>query len=79
MIINLLVVAIQIYIFIIIINSLLSFVLPPYHSARVALDRIVSPLLNPIRNIVPPIQMMDFSPAILIIILYIVINILASL
>ena len=77
--INLLVVIIQIYIFIIIINSLLSFILPPYHSVRVALDRIVSPLLNPIRNIVPPIQMMDFSPAILIIILYIVINILASL
>ena len=79
MVINLLVAAIQIYIFIIIINSLLSFVLPPYHSVRVALDRIVSPLLNPIRNIIPPIQMMDFSPAILIIILYIVINILASL
>jgi YggT family protein len=79
MIIDLLIGLINIYIVIVIINSLLSFVLPPYHSVRVALERIVSPLLNPIRNVVPPIQMMDFSPMVLVIILVIVQNILVSL
>jgi YggT family protein len=67
------------YIFIIIVNALLSFIMSPYHPVRVALDRIVNPLLNPIRRVVPAIQMVDFSPTILIFVLIIVEQILVNI
>ena len=79
MVINFLIVIVRVYIYIVIINALLSFVIPPYHTVRVALDRLVNPLLNPIRRILPPSQMIDFSPTVLIILLVILENILASL
>jgi YggT family protein len=57
----------QAFIWIVIISSLLSFFLPPYHPLREALDRIVNPFLTPIRSIVPLAGTLDFSPLILII------------
>lgn len=57
----------QIFIWIVIGSSLLSFFLPPYHPLREALDRIVDPFLTPIRRVVPMAGMFDFSPLILII------------
>jgi len=62
----------QLLTILIIVNSLLSFVLPPYHNARQLTDRIVNPLLKPIRRFVPPVQMVDFSPVILIILIQLV-------
>lgn len=56
----------QILIYVVIASALLSFFLPPYHPLREALDRIVEPLLNPIRNLMPKTGMIDFSPMILI-------------
>ncbi len=57
----------QIFIWVVIASSLLSFFLPPYHPVREALDRIVDPFLSPIRRVVPTAGMFDFSPLILII------------
>jgi len=57
----------QLFIWIVIASSLLSFFLPPYHPVREALDRIVDPFLAPIRRIVPLAGTLDFSPLILII------------
>jgi YggT family protein len=62
----------QILSFIIIIDALLSFVLTPFHPVRAALDRIVNPLLVPIRRIVPPIMNMDFSPVVLLLLLQLI-------
>lgn len=56
----------ELLIWIVIASSLLSFFMSPYHPVREALDRIVAPLLNPIRNIMPPAGGLDFSPLILI-------------
>ena len=56
-------------ILVLIINALLSFVLSPYHPLRQALGRIVEPLLAPIRRVVPPVGMFDFSPLVLIVII----------
>lgn len=56
----------QVFIWIVIASALLSFFLPPFHPIREALDRIVAPFLNPIRNIMPSTGMIDFSPLILI-------------
>lgn len=67
------------FIWIIIASALLSFFLPPYHPAREALDRIVEPFLNPIRQVVPMAGMMDFSPLILILLIQLVSNLLISI
>jgi YggT family protein len=57
----------NLFIYIVIASSLLSFFMPPYHPVREALDRIVDPFLTPIRRIVPMAGTLDFSPLILII------------
>ena len=56
----------QVLTWIVIASALLSFFLPPYHPVREALDRIVDPMLNPIRRVVPMAGAFDFSPLILI-------------
>jgi YggT family protein len=56
----------QILTIIIIVDALVSFILPPYHAIRSFLDKIVNPMLNPIRRVVPAVAGMDFSPIILL-------------
>jgi len=51
----------------VIVDSILSYFLSPYHPVRNTLDRILHPLLTPIRRVVPLIGMFDLSPLILII------------
>ncbi len=63
---------IQIFILLVIIQAVLSFVMDPYHPVRRRIDQIVDPFLQPIRNVVPPIANLDFSPLILIILLQLV-------
>lgn len=48
-------------------HVVVSWVLSPYHEIRRFLDRIVQPLLYPIRKFVPPIGGIDFSPMVLLI------------
>jgi YggT family protein len=43
----------------------------PYHPIRRGLDRIVEPMLSPIRRVVPLVGMLDFSPLVLIILIQI--------
>jgi len=69
----------QIFIWIVIASSLLSFILPPYHPVREALDRIIDPFLNPIRRVVPNAGMFDFSPLILIIVVQVIARILIAI
>ena len=64
---------------IILINFILQFFLPPYHQAREILDRIVQPMLAPIRRLVPPTGGLDFSPMILLILVYLVRNLLITI
>ncbi|MBI3167956.1 MAG: YggT family protein [Chloroflexi bacterium] len=54
------------FVWVVIANSLLSFFLSPYHPVREALERIVGPLLNPIRNLMGSTGGLDFSPLVLI-------------
>jgi YggT family protein len=69
----------QIFVWIVIASALLSFVLPPYHPVREALDRIIDPFLNPIRRVVPMAGMFDFSPLILIIAVQFIARILIAI
>lgn len=57
---------------IVLIDVVLSFFLSPFHSLRRTLDSLVEPMLAPIRRVVPPVGMFDFSPLVLIILIQIV-------
>ena len=61
----------QLLIFLIIASVVLSYFMPPYHQVRQTLDRIVEPLLMPVRRVVPLIGMLDFSPFVLILLIQI--------
>lgn len=52
---------------VVIIHVFLGYFMSPFHPIRSTIDRIVEPILMPIRRIVPLIGMMDFSPFILLI------------
>jgi YggT family protein len=68
----------QVLIWVVIAWSLLSFFLSPYHPVRQALARIVEPLLNPIRRIMPATGSIDFSPLILILLVWLVSRLLTG-
>jgi YggT family protein len=63
----------------IIVDSLLSFVLSPYHPVRTAMGRILQPLYAPIRRILPSAGGMDFSPLVLLILITVLEQILVSI
>ena len=56
----------------VILSVILSYFMDPFHPIRRGLDRIVEPMLNPIRRVVPLLGMLDFSPLVLIILIQIV-------
>ena len=69
----------QILILLIIISVILSYFMDPYHPIRRTLDRIVEPMLAPIRRVVPLVGMIDLSPLILILLIQLVGNLLIRL
>jgi len=69
----------SIFSLLLIVDILLSYFLSPFNSVRMVLDRIVQPVLTPIRRIVPPIAMIDFSPVILLILIQLVENLLLGI
>ena len=64
---------------IVVVDVIVSYFMSPYSSFRIFLDRIVSPLLRPIRRIIPPVQALDFSPIILLVLLQVVEYVIVSL
>ncbi len=56
------------------IQAFLSFIMSPFHPIRQAIDQIVEPLLAPIRRIIPPVGMFDFSPFVLIVLIQIAVS-----
>lgn len=66
----------NVYVWIVIISILLSYFMDPYHPVRQGVDNLVRPLLDPIRRVVPPMGMLDFSPLVLIILIQVVANLL---
>jgi YggT family protein len=54
----------------------LSWIMPPYHPLRETLDRLVEPMLRPIRRILPLAGPMDFSPMVLMLLIVVAARIL---
>jgi YggT family protein len=69
----------QILFWLVFISVILSYFMDPYHPIRRTLDSIVEPMLAPIRRVVPPIGMIDFSPLILLILIQLISNLLINL
>ncbi|MEI8130833.1 MAG: YggT family protein [Leptolinea sp.] len=63
---------------IVFVDVILSYFLPPYNPIRAFLDRIVEPLLSPIRRVVPAMAGIDFSPMVLIILLQVLDSVISS-
>jgi len=63
----------------IIVSAFVTYFLSPYHPFRATLDRIVNPMLAPIRRVIPMAGMIDFSPLVLIVLIEILAFILRTL
>jgi YggT family protein len=62
---------IQLYMWIVIIRAVLTWVNPdPYNPIVVFLNQVTDPVLRPIQKKIPPMNGIDFSPMILILALY---------
>lgn len=66
----------NLYVWIVIASILLSYFVDPYHPIRQGVDNLVRPLLDPIRRVVPPLGMFDFSPLVLIVLIQVFSNLL---
>lgn len=69
----------RIFSILVVIDVILSYFMDAFHPARVWLDRIVQPFLEPIRRTIPPISMIDISPIVLLLVIQVVDFILRSL
>ena len=61
------------------VHVILTYVMDRYHPVRRWVDRIVEPMLMPIRRVVPLVGMLDFSPIVLIILIRIASNLIINL
>ncbi len=57
----------------------LSYFMDPYHPVRSTVDRIVNPILNPIRRVLPRTGMVDLSPLVAIILVQVLEALLKNL
>ncbi len=69
-------IAAQVITLIVVADAVLSFFMSPYNPVRETLDRLVYPMLAPIRRILPTAGGLDFSPIILIILVQVIESIL---
>ncbi len=69
---------VQVYILVIVVDVVLSYILPPYHRVREFLDSLVNPLLLPIRRVVPPLGILDLSPLVLLLLVQLLGSLLAT-
>ena len=50
----------------------ISYFMSPYHAFRMWVNRLVEPMLQPIRRVVPLVGMFDISPIILLLIIQVI-------
>ena len=62
----------KLFILLLLVHVVISYFMSPFHPFRERVDRIVEPMLRPIRRIVPTMGMFDFSPLILMLLAQII-------
>jgi YggT family protein len=69
----------RLYLFVLLARVLISWVqVDPYHPAVQLLYQVTEPVLQPIRQLLPPAGGMDFSPIVAMLLIQIVTEVLAS-
>jgi YggT family protein len=68
----------QVITILVIAKVILSYFMSPYHPIRETVDRMVNPMLEPIRRIMPSTGMIDFSPLILLVLMQLLRRFLVS-
>jgi len=63
----------------VILSTVLSYFIAWDHPVRRGLDKIVTPMLRPIRSLIKPVRGLDFSPFVLILLIYMLEQLLSSL
>lgn len=63
----------------VLLKIVLSYIMDPFHPFRQSIDRLIDPLLNPIRRILPTFGRFDFSPIVLIILVEVLAMVLRSI
>jgi len=63
---------------VVLLKVILSYFMDPYHPFRQSVDRLVDPLLKPIRQIIPSGGRFDFSPIVLIILVEVIAMVIKS-
>ena len=58
---------------------ILSYVMSPFHPVRESLEKIIRPMLDPIRRVMPNTGGVDFSPIVLWLLIRLVANLLINL
>jgi len=56
----------RLFILLLFVHVVLTYFMSPFHPIRQRIDRIIEPLLIPLRRVIPTVGMFDFSPLILI-------------
>ncbi len=69
----------QTLLLLILLKVLLSYFMDPFHPFRQSIDRLLEPLLKPIRQIIPSFGRFDFSPVILMILVEILTRVLLNI
>lgn len=69
----------QLITLLVIVQVVLSYFMSPYHPLRQSLDRLLEPLLAPIRRILPQAGPLDFSPLVLVVLVQIIARVLVWL
>jgi len=62
----------------VLLKVVLSYFMDPFHPFRQSIDRLIDPLLWPIRQIVPTMGRFDFSPLILLLLVELIARLLIS-
>ena len=76
---NLINIIVQLITILVIVDVFLSYFMSPYNPVRAIIDRIVAPMLAPIRRVIPLMGGFDLSPIVLIIVVQILGRIIISL
>ena len=69
----------QIIYILVLLKVVLSYFMDPFHPFRQTIDRLIDPVLKPIRQVIPTYGRFDFSPLILILIVEILTSIIISI
>ena len=71
-------IAAQVITIIVIIDVVLSYFMSPWHPIKQTLDRLIDPMLAPIRRVIPPLGGLDFSPIILLVLVQLIASVLTN-